>query len=99
MVRHLSTSGNIVQEQHGRRLYRLIMPRFSETSLLDRLIVPAGKKIKLARLCDRLEGRLCLRQARSERASSRRWTILPIEQGVQGFDPADFIERLRAKEP
>ena len=25
--------------------------------------------------------------------------IFPIEQGVQGFDPADFIERLRSEEP
>ena len=25
--------------------------------------------------------------------------IFPIEQGVQGFDPADFIERLRSDEP
>src|SRR5215475_8063693 len=39
----------MLQECHGRRVYRLIMPRFSETSLLDRLIVPPRKKIKLAR--------------------------------------------------
>ena len=25
--------------------------------------------------------------------------IFPIEHGVQGFDPADFIERLRSEEP
>jgi hypothetical protein len=25
--------------------------------------------------------------------------VFPIEQGVQGFDPADFMKRLRSEEP
>jgi hypothetical protein len=50
-----------------RWLYCLIMPRFSETSLVDRLIVSVGKKIKLARhFCDRLEGRPRLRKIDSK---------------------------------